>query len=225
MILLAGAAAVAVYPLAFYTSMSLAGVAVGVTLTIGSSPVAAALIERIACRRRLPGAWAASTAAAVSGAVLLGASDARLGNGPPRSIAAGIVLALAAGSCYAGYSVAAGHLISRGAPPRVAMGSMFGLAAALLLPVLALTGQTLLTAAHGILVAAYLAVFPMGIGYLLFGRGLQGTPASTATAVSLLEPVVAALLAELVAGQQLSGLGWAGIARCPSRTSVRLAEQ
>jgi len=91
------------------------------------------------------------------------------------------------------------------------MGSMFGLAATLLLPVLALTGATLLTTTHGILVAGYLAVFPMGIGYLLFGRGLQGTSASTATAVSLLEPVVAALLAELVAGQQLSGPGWAGI--------------
>ena len=43
-----GAVAVAVYPLAFYSSMRLSGVAVGTVVSIGSAPVAAALIERFA---------------------------------------------------------------------------------------------------------------------------------------------------------------------------------
>ena len=47
------AVAVAVYPLAFYSSMRLAGVAVGTVVSIGSAPMAAALIERVIDRRPL----------------------------------------------------------------------------------------------------------------------------------------------------------------------------
>ena len=43
----ASAGAVAVFPLAFYSSMRLAGVAVGTVVSIGSAPPAAAVIERI----------------------------------------------------------------------------------------------------------------------------------------------------------------------------------
>src|SRR6185312_10742407 len=43
-LVLLGAIAVAVYPLAFYSSMHLAGVAVGTVVSIGSAPLASALI-------------------------------------------------------------------------------------------------------------------------------------------------------------------------------------
>lgn len=43
--LLAGALAVAVYPLAFYGSMRLAGVTIGTVVSIGSAPILSALIE------------------------------------------------------------------------------------------------------------------------------------------------------------------------------------
>ena len=42
-----GAGCVVAYPLAFYTSMADAGVAIGVTLSIGGAPIVAALIERV----------------------------------------------------------------------------------------------------------------------------------------------------------------------------------
>jgi DME family drug/metabolite transporter len=59
---------------------------------------------------------------------------------------------------------------------------------------------------------AYLAVVPMFLGYLLFGRGLAAVPASTATALSLLEPAVAAVLAVVVLSERLPVLGWVGMA-------------
>jgi DME family drug/metabolite transporter len=207
--LVVGAACVAIYPLAFYTSMAKAGVAVGVTLTIGSSPIAAAVIERIVDGRRLSARWAATTAVAVVGAVLLGSSGAHLGR--PGPAMTGIALALTAGFCYAGYSVAAARLVSAGTESPAAMGGMFGLAAAVLLPVLAVTGPALLSTGRGLAVTGYLAVVPMGLGYVLFGRGLRHTPASTATAISLVEPVVAAVLAFLVVNQHLAVAGWVGI--------------
>ena len=52
-----GAVAVAVYPLAFYSSMHLSGVAVGTVVSIGSAPLAAALIERFADRKPLSRQW------------------------------------------------------------------------------------------------------------------------------------------------------------------------
>lgn len=48
---LLGALAVAVYPLAFYSSMHLAGVAVGTVVSIGMAPLASAVIERVVDRR------------------------------------------------------------------------------------------------------------------------------------------------------------------------------
>ena len=47
-----GSVAVATYPLAFYSSMHLAGVAVGTVVSIGSAPLASAVIERIVDKRR-----------------------------------------------------------------------------------------------------------------------------------------------------------------------------
>ena len=61
------AGAVAVYPLAFYSSMRLAGVAVGTVVSIGSAPVAAALIERVVDRRPLSRRWALGAAAGMLG--------------------------------------------------------------------------------------------------------------------------------------------------------------
>ena len=91
------------------------------------------------------------------------------------------------------------------------MGAMFGLAALVLFPVLALTGPTLLSTGRGLAVTGYLAIVPMGLGYVLFGRGLRTTSASTATAISLVEPVVAAVLAVLIIHQHLGTRGWVGI--------------
>ncbi|NIB32741.1 hypothetical protein HBB16_15020 [Pseudonocardia sp. MCCB 268] len=47
-----GAAAVAVYPLAFYSSIRLAGVAVGTVVSLGSAPIASGVLERVIDRRR-----------------------------------------------------------------------------------------------------------------------------------------------------------------------------
>ena len=69
--LLIGAVGVFVYPLAFYSSMSLAGVAIGNVVSLGTGPVFAALLEWIVERRRLTLRWALCTAVAIVGVILL----------------------------------------------------------------------------------------------------------------------------------------------------------
>jgi len=215
-LVLLGAAAVAVYPLAFYSSMHLSGVAVGTVVSIGSAPVAAALIERAADRNPLPRRWIAGALLGVGGAAVLSFA----GHAPAGSAAApdswtttaGVLLGLLAGSTYALYSWAAHRLIGSGITPRAAMGTVFGLGGLLLMPVLAVTGAPLLASWTTVSVAAYMAVVPMFAGYLLFGWGLARVGASTATSISLLETVVAAVLAVLVVGERLPALGWLGAA-------------
>ncbi|NUP59902.1 MAG: EamA family transporter [Pseudarthrobacter sp.] len=225
-LVLLAAGAVAVYPLAFYSSMHLSGVAVGTVVSIGSAPVAAALIERFADRKPLTRRWSAGAVLGVGGAALLSfagrgpAGFGAAGAGPAAAVeptdqwasAAGILLGLAAGATYALYSWGAHRLIAGGVTSRAAMGSVFGLGGLLLMPVLALTGGPLLGSWTNFGVGAYMALVPMFAGYLLFGRGLAQVRASTATSISLLETVVAAVLAVLVVGERLPALGWLGAA-------------
>ncbi|WP_407681139.1 DMT family transporter [Pseudarthrobacter siccitolerans] len=222
-LVLLGAAAVAVYPLAFYTSMHLAGVTVGTVVSIGSAPVAAAVIERWADKKPLTRRWLAGALLGVGGAVLLsvaghrpgGADAAGAGVGSPLdswAAPAGIVLGLVAGVTYALYSWAAHRLIRGGLSSRATMGAVFGMGGVLLMPVLLLTGRPLAESWTSFGVGAYMALVPMFAGYVLFGWGLARVRASTATGLSLVETVVAAALAVLVVGERLPAAGWIGAA-------------
>ena len=212
-----GSLAVAAYPLAFYSSMHLAGVAVGTVVSIGSAPLASAVIERIVDKRPFTGRWTAGAALGVTGAVLLfiagsGHTDAAPTAGTEWSTPAGIGLGLVAGLTYALYSWAAHRLINTGVPSRAVMGTVFGIGGLLLMPVLVATGAPLVASWQNAVVGAYMALVPMFAGYVLFGWGLARIRASTATTLSLAETVVAAVLAVVVVGERLPALGWAGAA-------------
>lgn len=230
-LVLLAAAAVAVYPLAFYSSMHLSGVAVGTVVSIGSAPVAAALIERFADHKPLTRRWTIGAVLGIGGAALLSfAGQSPAGHSPAGhgagadggtsaaetatqwASAAGIALGLVAGATYALYSWGAHRLIAGGVTSRAAMGSIFGSGGLLLMPVLAFTGAPLLASWTNASVGAYMALVPMFAGYVLFGWGLARVRASTATSISLLETVVAAVLAVLVVGERLPALGWLGAA-------------
>jgi DME family drug/metabolite transporter len=210
-VVLFGAVAVAVYPLAFYSSMRLAGVAVGTVVSIGSAPLASAIVERVVDRRLLSGRWMLGAIVGVVGVALLCLAE----NGGARSGAStlvGVGLGLIAGVAYALYTWAAHRVIKSGVSSRAAMGAIFGLGGLLLLPVLVITGASLVASWTNAAVGAYMALVPMFAGYTLFGWGLAHASASTATTLSLLEPAVAAVLAVLVVGERLPALGWVGIA-------------
>jgi DME family drug/metabolite transporter len=215
--LILGSLAVATYPLAFYSSMHLAGVAVGTVVSIGSAPLASAVIERIMDRRRFTRRWAVGAVLGLTGAVLLCFAGTGQGlhlssTAAAWSAAAGIGLGLLAGLTYAFYSWAAHRLINTGLPSTAAMGAVFGIGGLLLMPVLAITGASLIASWQNFAVGAYMALVPMFAGYVLFGWGLARVHASTATTISLAETVVAAVLAVLVVGERLPALAWAGAA-------------
>ncbi|PQZ93946.1 EamA family transporter [Arthrobacter sp. MYb227] len=208
---LLGGLAVGIYPLAFYSSMHLAGVAVGSVLSLASAPLASGVLEWLVDRRPLSRWWMLAAGLGVLGSTLLCVSKLQGAATELLPMLAGIGLGLIAGATYATYSWVVHGLmharVSRGA----AMGSVFGVGGALLIPVLLVTGAPLVASGQGFAVAAYMALVPMFLGYLLFGMGLARVSASTATTVTLLEPAIATVLAVLIVGEQLGILGWAGL--------------
>ena len=210
--LLAGALAVAVYPLAFYAAMHYAGVAAGTVISIGSAPLLSALIEYWFDGHSLSRQWLTGAVTGVAGIVLLCIAEGNAAAaGDSLQTAAGILLGLLAGLTYALYSWSARQMMNNGVSASAAMGSTFGAGGLLLIPVLLLSGAPLLASVTNTCVALYMALVPMFIGYLCYGYGLARIKASTATTLTLTEPVVAALLAVTLVGERLPVTGWAGI--------------
>jgi DME family drug/metabolite transporter len=211
-LLAAGAVSVAVYPLAFYSSMRLGGVAIGTVVSLASAPLASGILERVIERRRLSRWWMLAAFLGVLGSVLLCVSRA---GGPAAAstaeTAAGVGLGLLAGITYALYSWVVHRLMHHKVGRAASMGAVFGAGGALLVPVLLATGAPLVASAQSFTVAAYMALVPMFLGYFLFGVGLARLRPSTATTLTLTEPAVAALLAVTVVGERLGTVGWAGM--------------
>ncbi|WIB16025.1 EamA family transporter [Curtobacterium sp. MCPF17_050] len=206
-----GALSVAIYPLAFYSSMHLAGVAIGSVVSLASAPLASGVLERVIDRSTLSRPWMVAAAIGVVGSALLCLSKLDGHGGALTSTLMGIGLGLVAGITYAGYSWAAHRLMHDGLGRAASMGAVFGGGGLLLMPVLLLTGAPLLATPGAVTVGAYMALVPMFAGYVLFGYGLSQVPASTATTLTLIEPAVAAILAVLVVGEQLTVVGWVGL--------------
>lgn len=213
-LLVIGAISVAIYPLAFYGSMRLAGVTVGTVITIGSAPLLSALIEYLFDRRQLTLRWSAGAFVGLIGMGLIcvaeNLSHREVIGGD--SVPLGVVLGLIGGLTYALYSWSARKMMLQGTRSSVAMGATFGLGGLLLMPVLIVTGGPFLASWTNAAVGIYMAGVPMFLGYISFGFGLARVQASMATVITLLEPVVAAVLAVLIVKESLPILGWIGVA-------------
>jgi len=207
-----GAVSVAVYPLAFYTSMRLGGVAVGTVVSLASAPLASAVLERTIDGTPLTRRWMLAAALAVGGSVVLCLSRVSAPSGTGAATVWSVVLGLVAGVTYALYSWVVHRMMQRNVGRGASMGAVFGLGGVLLIPVLLATGGPLLSSTQSLAVAAYMALVPMFLGYFLFGIGLARVRPSTATTLTLIEPAVAAVLAIVVVGERMGVAGWVGLA-------------
>jgi drug/metabolite transporter, DME family len=194
------------YQICFFTAVRITGVAVGTVVAIGSAPVFTGALSWLTGGARPGRTWLLATAAAVAGCTVLVTGGQSSG-----ASTGGIVLALAAGLCYAIYAVTAARLIAGGSPETAVMGVLFGTAAVLLLPVLAATSPGWLLTGRGVAVTAYLGIVTTALAYLLYGRGLRTVPAPVAVTLGLAEPVVAAILGVTVVGEQLTGTDVIGL--------------
>lgn len=153
-----GAVAVAVYPLAFYSSMRLAGVAIGSIVSLALAPLATGVIERVVGGRRLGARWLACALVGALGAGLLVVSRDDGSAGSPLRTAVGAAIGVLAAATYAAYSWVSHRLMAAGTPRGAAMGAVFGAGGLLLMPVLAVTGAPLVATREATAVAVYMVM-------------------------------------------------------------------
>ena len=207
--LILGALAVAVYPLAFYSSMRLSGVSIGTVVSIGSAPILSAIIEYLSRDFQFTKQWVIGALLGITGMTILAFS----GNETTQYnyLSLGILLGSVAGFTYALYSWSARQLMLKGISSKAAMGAIFGCGGILLIPVMVTTGSIFFSTWNNIVVGVYMALIPMFLGYLCYGYGLSKISASMAITITLLEPAIATILAILIVGENLSLIGWGGI--------------
>ncbi|EPM6352295.1 DMT family transporter [Vibrio alginolyticus] len=205
--------ALATYPLAFYSSMRFAGVAIGTVISISTAPFFSALLECLFSRNQtITKRWMMSFAIGVIGITLLLASESSANSLFDQDMKHwGVLLGLLGGLTYAIYSWGVKAMIDHGIESQTAMGSVFGIGGVLLLPTLFITGDNLFASSTNTTVMLYMALIPMGLGYVAFGFGLRFVTASGASILTLFEPVIAAALAVAIVGEEISFIGWVGI--------------
>ncbi|MEO9330077.1 DMT family transporter [Gordonia aurantiaca] len=213
--LLVGGICVFVYPLCFFGSMRVGGVALGTVVSLASAPLFSALIERVVEGRALSTRWTVSCLLGIAGTVALALSRSESSHADAlpgeHASAWGVGLGLLAGVTYAGFSYAMRRLMNQGIPRGASAGGVMGLGGVLLLPVAAFAVPSVLDHPDTLLVLGYLVLVPQFLGYVLFSRGLKLVDSSTATTSTLLEPAVATVLAVAVLAEPITAIGWIGI--------------
>jgi DME family drug/metabolite transporter len=201
-------ACMAAYQAAYFTAVTMTGIAVTALITIGSAPLMIAALATGLLGERLTPRIAAALVLGVGGTALLVAGPAT-GPQPAARVLTGVLLALAAGLAYALYVIAAKAALARSAPlPLTALS--FTTAAVLLLPALGWTRAPLEQVARGWPWLLFLGAGATAGAYAIYAAGLRRVPASVAGVVTLLEPLTATLLGVLVFGERLGAPGVLG---------------
>lgn len=204
---LAAGVCTALYQVSFFAAVNQTGVAVGTLIALGSGPVLAGILASFLLGERPGRPWIIATGLCLVGLGLLvgGGGDVQ------RVDLLGVALALFAGLSYAGYTVLSKRLLHQGGEPSTVMAAAFGLGGLLLVPLLVFQPTGWLAEPRGIIMALWLGLVTITLGYLLFVRGLAVLPAGPVTTLMLGEPVVATMLGILVLGERLTLTGAAGV--------------
>lgn len=205
------ALAVTVYPLAFYTGMNLAGVAVGNIIALGLGPLVGAGLEWWLDRRRPGRSWWWALACGATGIVALSLSDRSVTTAHPDYWSWGIVAAIIAGISYGGFSYLLARLMRSGHSALGATGAVFGLGAIPLLGVLIWTIPAVSVTPEAVVGLAYLVAGPMVVAYVFYGRALAGLASSSVLVIALVEPAVATVLAVVIVGERFGAWGILGL--------------
>ncbi len=205
LVLVAAGVVFALYHVTYFAAIPRVGLTYAVLLNICTAPLFAMIIARVALAERIQRAQILAVALAVLGCVVLV-------GGVHTSVKidlVGVVLAVAAGLCYASLTV----LTRRIAPEcdAVTIQAVIMTVAALVLGTVLVGTQTSVHAEHIPWAAlAYLALVPTVLSYVLYTRGLSVVRATTAASLTLLEPLVSTVLAVGFLAEQLSLVSWLG---------------
>jgi drug/metabolite transporter, DME family len=205
---LAMGACMAGYQAAYFTAVTLGGIAVVALVAICSAPLVIAALAPWLLGERLTPRVRGALLLGVLGTALLVASPSGALDFSPRFVG-GVLLAFAAGLAYALYVLAAKATLRRSAPlPATAL--TFTIGAVLLTPALVWTDAPWTQLALGWPWLLYLGGVATAGAYAIYTVGLRSVPASVAGVTTLLEPLTATILGVALFGERLGAVGGAG---------------
>jgi DME family drug/metabolite transporter len=202
-----GAAGVGAYQLCFFYSTRHAGVAVATVITIGSSPIFARLIGALRRRPAPHRLWYLAALILSIGLAFLSSAQ----NSGSDVEFVGLCAALIAGLSYAIYTECAAVLIELKLDSTAVLGVLFFGAGILTSPFLLFRPVAWVATQRGVVMLAYLGIVTLTLAYVAFGKGLTKLVPTTVVMLTLLEPVVATLLAFFVLHETVSGQAWVGM--------------
>lgn len=201
----ATAVLIAVFEAAYFEAVARAGVAVATLVTLGAAPLLVAAATALRSR-----AWPGRTTTLALAIALAGLTALVLGRDAGHAVdAGGVALALVAAAAFASLTAVNTREVP-GLDGLAVTALAFTLGGVLLVPYAAAVGLRVPDDAAGWAWLAFLAVVPTAAAYSAYFTGLRTVPATTATLLSLLEPVTAAVLAVLVRGERLGLWGVVG---------------
>lgn len=208
----------ALYQVSLFTAIPYLGVTVAVIITICTAPVLIAVLAAVFFKEAFTGRAAIALALALSGTVLVAGLTPQEFMARGQQVT-GVLWALGSGVGYAIITLVSRALAGRYHPLQpVSFGFTAG--ALFLLPFALLNGLVINYPLTGWGLLIYLGLFPTALAYWLFFRGMKHTPATTASILVLLEPLVAAFLAAWLYGERLEPTGWLGAALLLSAMGV-----
>ncbi|WP_062463517.1 DMT family transporter [Demequina soli] len=194
----------ALFEALFFSAIGASSVGLATLIGIGSAPVCVAAWDWATTRRRPPAATLGALVLALAGLTLLLGGSADTG----ADGLVGALLALGAGASFAAISVVNRAPVA-GLGPVELTAFAFAIGGLALVPAALAAGIGAATDLYGWAITLGMGIVVTALAYVLYLGGLRTVPPFVATIVSLLEPLVAAVTAAFVFGEDL---GWVGVA-------------
>jgi DME family drug/metabolite transporter len=197
------------YQFSYLVGVDHLGVSTATLISLCVPPVLVAIVSVLFFNEKLGPRFAAALIGAIVGLLLLvgtGSHAAVRG-----SMTLGVLGALGSATGIATHALLSRNLAGR-QPALRPLAIAFPVGAVAFAPIAAWKGIHYDISLTGWLLLLYLGIGPSALAYVMFQRGLKDVPATTASIVTLLEPLVAAILAWAMFDERLGLWGWLGAA-------------
>lgn len=196
------------YQVCYLEAVARIGVSAATLISLCVPPVLVAIASVFLLDERLNSRTASALVGALIGTALLVGWQSDGGDGSGSRVA-GVLFAVGCAAGIACHVLGTRSIAGRHHALRpLAIGFPTGVIA--LIPILGGSQLTFDLPISGWLLLLYLGIVPSVVGYWLYQRGLQHISATTASIITLLEPLVAAVLAWAIFDERLGLIGWLG---------------
>lgn len=194
---------------AYFAAIRAAGVTIPTLLVMSLSPLVVTGLSVALKFESLSRRSVVALGGALIGSVLL--VGFHTPDGTQDNLMLGTLFSLAAAVSYAS-AIICGRFLAGGYHPLQVTAITFGAGTLVLMLINLFSGVVIVHTVQGWLLIAYLGLVPTALAYWLFQTGLRSVSATAASIVSMLDPLVAAVLAWLLFGETLGVSGIAGAA-------------